>query len=92
MTLENVSQEFEHVISPISLTCEEEIEIEEVDLPAPYAIETVCYVCEEQLRISVVTSNQGIRDLQQLLLDSLSLLCAACSRDAFCARRPQRDG
>nr|AAY86726.1 E7 [Bovine papillomavirus] len=93
VTLQDVTLQFEHVISPVSLNCEEEeLEVEEVDCPNPYAIETACYVCEDKLRIAVVTSNDGIRDLQELLLNSLFLLCASCSREAFCLRRAQQNG
>lgn len=89
MTLEDIAVEFQDVISPISLSCEEEeIETEVVEYPVPYEIQAVCYCCEEQLRIAVVTSTSGIRQLQDLLLDSLSLLCAGCSREAFRTRRP----
>lgn len=89
MALQDLASELEDVVSPISLACEEDIETEEVDIPNPYEVTAVCYVCEDTLRIAVVTSTSGIRQLQTLLLGSLSLLCAACSRDAFCARRPQ---
>ncbi|AJG05908.1 E7 protein [Bos taurus papillomavirus 15] len=94
VVLQDLASELEDIVSPINLDCEEEIETEEVevDFPNPYEITAVCYVCEETLRIAVVTTTTGIRDLQTLLLGSLSLLCAACSRDAFCNRRPQRNG
>lgn len=88
MTLEGIAAELESVVSPINLNCEEDIETEEVECLIPFAITAACYCCEEQLRIAVVTSDQGIRQLQELLLGSLSLLCAACSREAFRTRRP----
>lgn len=91
MVLQDLAVELEGVVSPVNLDCEEEIETEEVevDFPNPYEITAVCYVCEDILRLAVVTSSSGIRELQSLLLGSLSLLCAACSREAFRTRRPQ---
>lgn len=92
VTLQDVALDFQDAISPISLDCEEQIETEEVDSPNPYAVTATCYVCEQSLRLAVVTSTTGIRQLEQLLLDSLCLLCAACSREVFSERRPQRNG
>ncbi|QYI89562.1 E7 early protein [Bos taurus papillomavirus 39] len=92
VTYQNLAIELENEISPISLNCDEEIETEEVDFPNPYAVTAACYVCEEQLRLAVVASDDGIRQLQVLLLDSLQLLCASCSRQAFCNRRPEHNG
>ncbi|BAO50678.1 E7 protein [Bos taurus papillomavirus 6] len=93
MILKDLATELEEVVSPINLDCEEEIETEEVDCPAPFAVEAVCHVCEQVLRLAVVASPDGILQLQQLLLtDSLSFLCTSCSREAFCNRRPQRNG
>ncbi|QYI89542.1 E7 early protein [Bos taurus papillomavirus 36] len=89
VVLQDLAAELEEVVSPVNLDCEEEIETEEVDFPNPYEITAVCYACEDTLRIAVVTSSSGIRELQSLLLGSLSLLCAACSREAFRTRRPQ---
>ncbi|QYI89555.1 E7 early protein [Bos taurus papillomavirus 38] len=93
VVLQELASELEEVVSPVNLDCEEEIETEEVEvLPNPYEIRAVCYVCEDTLRFAVVTSSAGIRELQTLLLGSLSLLCAACSREAFRSRRPQENG
>lgn len=92
VTLKNVAEELEDVVSPIILDCQEEIETEEVDCPAPYAVEAVCYVCENPLRLALVSSPDGIHQLHQLLLDCISLLCANCSREVFSNRRPQRNG
>ncbi|BBQ05070.1 E7 protein [Bos taurus papillomavirus 29] len=90
--LKDLATELEDVISPINLDCDEEIETEEVDSPEPFAVEAVCYVCEQVLRLALVASPDGILQLQQLLLDSVSFLCASCSREAFCNRRPQGHG
>lgn len=92
VTYRDLAVELQDTISPISLNCEEELELEETDAPNPYAVTASCYVCEESLRLAVVTSEEGIRQLQTLLLDSLNLLCASCSREAFCSRRPEQNG
>lgn len=90
MTLKDIALEFEDAVSPVNLDCEEEeIETEVVECPNPYSVTATCYVCEKTLRIAVVTSADGIRQLQLLLLDSLSLLCAACCSDAIRAGRPR---
>uniref|UniRef100_Q7LZV6 Protein E7 n=1 Tax=Bos taurus papillomavirus 6 TaxID=10563 RepID=Q7LZV6_BPV6 len=94
MILKDLAAELEEVVSPINLDCEEEIANEEVDCPVTFClVEAVCHVCEQVLRLAVVASPDGILQLQQLLLtDSLSFLCTSCSREAFCNRRPQRNG
>nr|AAY86739.1 E7 [Bovine papillomavirus] len=92
VTLQDIAAELEDTISPINLRCEEEIETEEVENPNPFAITATCYACEQTLRLAVVTSNEGILQLQQLLFEDLSLLCAACSKQVFCNRRPERNG
>ncbi|QYI89529.1 E7 early protein [Bos taurus papillomavirus 34] len=92
VTYQYLAVELEDAISPINLNCEEEIETEEIECPNPYAVTATCYVCEDTLRLAVVTSTDGIRQLQSLLLDSLNLLCASCSREAFCERRPEHNG
>nr|P08350.2 RecName: Full=Protein E7 [Bos taurus papillomavirus 4] len=92
VTLQDIAIELEDTISPINLHCEEEIETEEVDTPNPFAITATCYACEQVLRLAVVTSTEGIHQLQQLLFDNLFLLCAACSKQVFCNRRPERNG
>ncbi|BAJ12073.1 E7 protein [Bos taurus papillomavirus 11] len=92
VTLEGIAADLENAVSPINLNCEEEIDTEEVELPNPFEITATCYVCEKILRLAVVTSNDGIHQLQQLLFENLSLLCSACSRDVFCNRRPVKNG
>lgn len=92
MTLQGIALEFENAVSPINLNCDEEIETEEVESPNPFEITAYCYVCEHKLRLAVVTSVDGIHQLQQLLCDNLSLLCAPCSREVFCNRRAARNG
>ncbi|AVX45448.1 E7 protein [Bos taurus papillomavirus 24] len=92
VTLQDVALEFQDAISPINLECDEEIETEEVDNLNPFAITATCYACENTLRLAVVTSGEGIHHLQQLLLDDLHLLCAGCSTQVFCDRRPGQNG
>ncbi|APR72338.1 E7 [Bos taurus papillomavirus 23] len=92
VTLQGIAVELKEVVSPINLACDEEIETEEVDGPAPYAVEAVCYVCEQPLRLALVADSEGILQFHHLLLENLNLLCASCSREVFCNRRPQRNG
>ncbi|BBU60027.1 E7 protein [Bos taurus papillomavirus 28] len=94
VTLRDITLELQEVVSPINLHCEEELEIEEVDFSDPYAITTYCYKCEIVLRLAVIATSDGIHQLQQLLLGTVSLLCPACAKPVFCTRRPpqQRNG
>ena len=71
---------------PLSLHCnetlEEEIEVEvEAEPPAlqPYRVDVPCGVCSRPLKLVILSDPSGVRTLQQLLCDNLSLVCGACS-------------
>lgn len=70
----------------VDLLCNEELPSEEeLDL-APYQILTTCGTCDSQIKIVVFCDLQTIRQLQQLLLGSLRVVCP------LCARRNNRNG
>nr|AYA94914.1 MAG: E7 protein [Human papillomavirus] len=77
----------EELVMPINLLCDEPSESLSPDCEGeeerldPYRIESTCYICGLRVRIVVVSSSDGIRCLEQLLLEEVSLLCATCARN-----------
>ena len=76
----------EELVMPINLLCNEpseslspDCEGEEEQLD-PYRIDSTCFNCGRRIKIVVVCSSSGIRSLEQLLLEEVSLICAACAR------------
>nr|UHA47097.1 E7 protein [Felis domesticus papillomavirus 2] len=72
---------------PISLHCNEQIE-EEIELeieaepqPAlqPYRVDVPCGHCDRPLKLVILSDASGVRTLQSLLFENLSLVCGACS-------------
>nr|UXX42010.1 MAG: E7 [Gammapapillomavirus sp.] len=69
-----------NLVSDESLSPDDEIIEERSETHCHYRIDTICHSCERPVRCCVSASNTGIRLLQQLLLEELSLLCPGCSR------------
>jgi hypothetical protein len=82
--IRDVELNLESLILPENLLSNESLspdtEGEEEEELFPYRIDSCCYSCGTGVRLCVVASNTAIRDLQQLLLVGLNLLCPGCSR------------
>lgn len=85
-TISDIELDLQDIVCPVSLECDEVLSPEEADPVNPYRVEATCYNCEKELRLFVVTTTTGIRGLQRLLIDNLTLLCPPCSRLVFRSR------
>ncbi|AVE16213.1 E7 [Human papillomavirus type 203] len=86
VTIKDIELELDSLVSPANLLCDEEViheEALEVDPRTPFRVETQCDSCERRLKLHVVATEVGIRHFQFLLLQHLSLLCPACSRNVL---------
>lgn len=83
-TLRDINLDLQDLVMPDNLLSGEvldpEEELEEVEPRHPYSIVTECNNCSGKLRLHVVTTSTGIRDLQELFFRNLSLLCCTCAR------------
>lgn len=76
---------------PLNLQCyetlEEEIEVQAEAEPQPalqpYRVDVPCGLCTRPLKLVILSDPSGVRTLQQLLCDNLSLVCGACSNRRY---------
>lgn len=80
-TMRDITLELEEIIMPSNLLCgEESLSPDLEEERATYKVDTLCDDCKTGIRICLVASELGVRRLQQLLIEELSLLCPGCSR------------
>jgi hypothetical protein len=75
----------ENLVLPVNLLAAEESlspDIEaEVEPANPYRVDTSCGNCKRGVRLFFVATSASIRTLHLLLLEELSVICLACSRE-----------
>lgn len=81
-TIPEIVLELQDLVQPIDLHCDEELDNQVEEEPAPqridYKIVSSCGGCGIKLRIFATCTEFGIRSLQDLLLDEIALLCPDC--------------
>lgn len=86
-SIPDIELEFHDLVTTADLHCNETLSPDDEALspepPSPYKVVCTCFNCGIQLRVFVVASRGGIRGLQHLLLEDLSLLCVTCGKKAF---------
>lgn len=81
VTLNDITLELREIIMPCNLECEEEsLSPDTEEERSTFKVDTLCDDCKTGIRICLVASDIGIRRLQQLLTEDVSLLCPGCSR------------
>ncbi|AFU07690.1 putative E7 protein [Equus caballus papillomavirus 7] len=45
----------------------------------PYRVLTYCYYCQQGVRIVLVSTSPGIRHINRLLTESVSIVCPLCA-------------
>lgn len=83
-TINDIELDLHETVCPVALECSEILSLDEASPEVdPYKICGACYVCGAKLRLFAVATPEGIRGLQHLLLESLSLLCTNCGKETF---------
>lgn len=85
-TLQDIELDLETLVEPVNLYCEESLspdsEGEEEDVEVIYRVDTYCD-CGTAVRLIVTASDAALRQLQQLLLQDLQIVCPPCARAIF---------
>ncbi|AGS08605.1 E7 [Rangifer tarandus papillomavirus 2] len=79
-TIKDINLELEEIVSPAHLLCEEVLPPEGAVPADPYTVSVTCCICYKGLHFAVLSSRSGILQLEQLLLNSLGLLCSGCAK------------
>ncbi|QYI89583.1 E7 early protein [Bos taurus papillomavirus 41] len=74
--INDITAELQDLVCPVNLECDEELAPEDDD---PYAVAVACYKCGNQVAFCVYAQPEGIRALQQLLVDCVDFCCPSCS-------------
>ncbi|CAA24316.1 E7 protein [Human papillomavirus type 1a] len=82
--LKDLVLQLEPSVLDLDLYCYEEVppdDIEEelVSPQQPYAVVASCAYCEKLVRLTVLADHSAIRQLEELLLRSLNIVCPLCT-------------
>ena len=91
-TIKDIELHPEELVMPVNLLSNESLSPDdqpEEEHLSPFKVDSICYHCNQCIRICVVASTGAVRHLEHLLLASeLSFLCPGCSRAIVRNGRP----
>nr|WJJ59267.1 MAG: E7 protein [Hydrurga leptonyx papillomavirus 3] len=84
-TIRDISLDLAEVVLPVNLLSGETIPAEEVELrpePERFRVDSICGACRHPVRLCIqVSSRTVVRNLEELLLNGLDILCVTCYKE-----------
>nr|AUB51262.1 E7 protein [Human papillomavirus type 213]CAD1814379.1 E7 protein [Human papillomavirus type 213] len=83
-TINDIELHLEELVLPVNLLANESLSLDdqpEEEQQQYYRVDSLCGNCNTRVRLVVLANNAAIRELQQLLFASLSIVCSRCARD-----------